>query len=82
MQIAKKTSVIDNQSDGETNDESLDAASVSNDPMDRWQAKDVVPPFSNQVDGIMWSDPLDDRIGNDLLCDRFISEKLPENFLN
>lgn len=28
----------------------------------------------------MWSDGLDDKVGNDLLCDRFISEKLPEKF--
>ena len=39
--------------------------------------QDVVPPFRNKLDGIMWSDGLDDRVGNDLLCDRFISEKFP-----
>ncbi|MEG4502417.1 hypothetical protein QUA81_02085 [Microcoleus sp. F6_B4] len=81
MQIANKTSVVYNQGDGETNDDSLGSGSVSQDTIAGGQVKDVVPPFSSKLDGIMWSDRLDDRIGNDLLCDRFISEKLPEKFL-
>ena len=88
MQTAKKTSVVDNQSDGETNDDSLasgtvstfdnqsdgetnddslGSASVSKDTIAGKQAKDIVPPFSNKLDGTMWNDSLEGGIGNDLL---------------
>jgi hypothetical protein len=100
MQTAKTASVVDNQSDGETNDDALASVTVStfdnqsdgetnNDSLASGtaskdtiagKAKDVVPPFSGNLDGIMWNDPLDGRVGNDLLCDRFISDKLHEKF--
>ncbi|PSB30011.1 hypothetical protein C7B69_08925 [filamentous cyanobacterium Phorm 46] len=81
MQIANKISVIDNQSDGETNDslgcgsagtfdnqsdgetnDSLGCGSASQDTIAGKQAKDVVPPFSNKLDGIMWNDLLECEI--------------------
>ncbi|MBE9184466.1 hypothetical protein IQ270_06960 [Microcoleus sp. LEGE 07076] len=80
MQTANKTSVVDNRSDGETNDDSLGLASVSKDTITHGQAKDVVPPCSNKLDGIMWNDRLEAEIGNDLLCGEEGNEKSLEKF--
>jgi Ca2+-binding RTX toxin-like protein len=75
VKTSTKIILVDHLNSGEINDDSLAAGNTSKDSITGETANDIVPPFSNNLDGRMWHDRLDDTIGNDLLFGGEANEK-------